>query len=36
VFVMARPRGDRNGAMRGSLHAGLHGWDAVYTLNGEL
>jgi hypothetical protein len=33
---MARLRGDRTDAMRGSLRAGPHGWDAVYTLNGEL
>ena len=36
VFVMARLRGDRTDAMRGALRAGPHGWEAVYTLNGEL
>lgn len=36
MFVVARLRGDRTDAMRGSLRAGPHGWDAVYTLNGEL
>ena len=36
VFVMARCRGALTDSMRGSLHAGPHGWDAVYTLNGEL
>jgi len=36
VFVMARLRGDQTDSMTGSLRAGSHGWDAVYTLNGEL
>ena len=36
MFVMARLRGDRTDSMRGTLRAGHHGWDAVYTLNGEL
>ena len=36
MFVMARLRGDRTDSMRGSLRAGPHRWDAVYTLNGEL
>ena len=33
---MARFRGDRTDSMRGSLRAGPNGWDAVYTLNGEI
>jgi hypothetical protein len=33
---MARLRSDRTDSMRGSPRAGPHGWDAVYTLNGEL
>ena len=36
VFVLARLRGDRTDSMRGALRAGPHGWDAMYTLNGEL
>ena len=36
VFVMARQRGDQTDTMRGSLRTGPHGWEAVYTLNGEL
>jgi hypothetical protein len=36
VFVLARVRGDRTDSMCGSLRTGPHGWDAVYTLNGEL
>ena len=36
VFVLARRRGARTDAMRGSLRTGPHGWEAVYTLNGEL
>jgi hypothetical protein len=33
---MARLHGDQTDSMRESLRAGPHGWDAVYTLNGEL
>ena len=33
---MVRLPGDRTDSMRGSLRAGPHGWDTVYTLNGEL
>jgi hypothetical protein len=36
IFVMARLRGDQTDSMPGTLRAGPHGWDAVYTLNGEL
>ena len=36
VFMLARLRGDRTDSMRGSLRAGPHGFEAVYTLNGEL
>jgi hypothetical protein len=36
VFVMARLRGERAVSMCGALRADPHGWDAVYTLNGEL
>jgi hypothetical protein len=36
VFVMARLRRELTDSMRRSLRAGPHGWDAVYTLNGEL
>ena len=36
MFVMGRRCGDLTDAMRGSLRAGPHGWDTVYTLNGEL
>jgi hypothetical protein len=36
VFVLARVRGDQTDSMRGSLRAGPHGWEAVYTLNNEL
>jgi hypothetical protein len=36
VFVMARTRGDLTDSMRGSLRTGLHGWEAVYVLNGEI
>jgi hypothetical protein len=36
VFVMARVRGDQTDSMCGSLRGGPHGWEAVYTLNGEI
>ena len=36
IFVMARFRGDETDSMRGSLRAGPHGFEAVYTLNREL
>ena len=36
MFVIARRRGDRTDATRGSLRAGPHGWDAVSTPNSEL
>ena len=35
VFVLARRRGARTDAMAGALRPGPHGWEAVYTLNGE-
>ena len=36
VFMLARLRGDQTDSMRGSLRPGPHGFEAVYTLNGEL
>ena len=36
MFVMARLRGDRTDAMRGSLARRPARPEAVYTLNGEL
>ena len=36
VFVMARLCGDRTDSMCGALRTGPHGWDVVYTRNGEL
>jgi hypothetical protein len=36
VFVLVRVRGDQTDSMRGSLRTSSHGWEAVYTLNGEL
>jgi hypothetical protein len=36
VFMMARVRGDQTDSMRGSVRPGPHGWEAGYTLNGEL
>jgi hypothetical protein len=36
VFVLARRRGDQTDSMVGSIRPGPHGWDAMYTLNGQL
>ena len=36
VFVMARLGRDQTDSMRGSLRTGLHGFETMYTLNGEL
>ena len=36
LFVMARLRGEQTDSMRVSLRTGPHGFEAVYTLNGEL
>jgi hypothetical protein len=36
VFVLTRQRDDITNSIRESVRTGPHGWEEVYTLNGEL